>query len=157
MCSVFSACNFNKNTWLLEVVSCPWSIISSSPFFQFIPCSISHYLNLLSIFPDPKVVINLLSWRDDTVTLAVLGSVGLCLLLISLLVGFWFSKSRHRHIERLERRNSIRQSLQSVRSFSQISNGGFPAGEAYKRKPITMIAVSLKTIDLIIRPTFEHE
>ncbi|XP_072155093.1 protein bark beetle isoform X2 [Bemisia tabaci] len=129
--------NYYDHVWVQHI-----DHINECTSFAYQKVQIDHCLRLNPFLceMDPKVVINLLSWRDDTVTLAVLGSVGLCLLLISLLVGFWFSKSRHRHIERLERRNSIRQSLQSVRSFSQISNGGFPAGEAYKRKPITMIA-----------------
>ncbi|XP_014255547.1 protein bark beetle [Cimex lectularius] len=78
------------------------------------------YCNRLSPFVcemDPKVVINPLSWRADVLVIALIGFVCLALLLIGLLIAFWFTKSRHRHLERLERRNSIRQSLHSVRSF----------------------------------------
>lgn len=87
---------------------------------------------LFCLILDPKVLIDPLSWRKDVVTIAVLGSGILLILLILLIAGFWYSKSRHRHSERLQRRNSIRQSLHSVRSIGS-SHGGF-SSLGYARK-----------------------
>uniref|UniRef100_A0A1V1FT29 Putative CTL17 isoform B n=1 Tax=Reticulitermes speratus TaxID=60591 RepID=A0A1V1FT29_9NEOP len=84
---------------------------------------------------DPKVLIDPLGWRDDVVTVAVLGTVGGALLLVALAAGFWYSKSRHRHLERLERRNSIRQSLHSIRSVGLASSHGGFAEIGIRRKP----------------------
>ncbi|KAF6211152.1 hypothetical protein GE061_014267 [Apolygus lucorum] len=78
---------------------------------------------------DPKVIIDALSWRTDVVAVAMIGSVILLILLIGLLIVFWVSKSRHRQAQRLERRNSIRQSLNSVRSFG--SSRAF--GDMYRK------------------------
>ncbi|CAB0002633.1 unnamed protein product, partial [Nesidiocoris tenuis] len=58
-----------------------------------------------------------------------MGSVILLIILIGLLIVFWVSKSRHRQVQRLERRNSIRQSLNSVRSFG--SSRAF--GDMYRK------------------------
>ncbi|XP_063235879.1 protein bark beetle isoform X2 [Bacillus rossius redtenbacheri] len=71
---------------------------------------------------DPKVLIDPLSWRDDVVTVAVLGSVGAALVVVAVVAGFWYRKSRHRHAERLQRRSSIRQSLHSIRSVGLASS-----------------------------------
>ncbi|BES98492.1 Scavenger receptor cysteine-rich domain [Nesidiocoris tenuis] len=78
---------------------------------------------------DPKVIIDALSWRTDIVAVAMMGSVILLIILIGLLIVFWVSKSRHRQVQRLERRNSIRQSLNSVRSFG--SSRAF--GDMYRK------------------------
>jgi hypothetical protein len=94
-------------------------------------------------FPaDPKVLIDPLSWRDDVVTVAVLGTVGAALLLVALAAGFWYSKSRHRHLERLERRNSIRQSMHSLRSAGLASTHGGFTEIGIRRKP-TSVSLSL--------------
>ncbi|XP_066905697.1 protein bark beetle [Halyomorpha halys] len=78
---------------------------------------------------DPKVVIDVLSWRYDVVAVAMMGSVFIAILLVALVAGFWYSKSRQRQAQRLERRASIRQSLHSLRSFG--SSHAF--SDAYKR------------------------
>ena len=83
-------------------------------------------MNNSLLLSDPRVFIDPLGWRNDVVTIAVIGTVGGAVLLIALAVGFWYIKSRHRHLERLERRNSIRQSLHSLRSVGLApSQGGF--------------------------------
>ncbi|KAL1117916.1 hypothetical protein AAG570_004229, partial [Ranatra chinensis] len=79
---------------------------------------------------DPKVIINAMVWRSDIVAIGLIGCVALALLLVGLLAMFWFSKSRHRHVERLERRNSIRQSLHSVRSIGSSHNDVYRKGIA---------------------------
>jgi hypothetical protein len=89
-------------------------------------------------FSDPKVLIDPLGWRDDVVTIAVLGTVGGCLLLVAIAAGFWYSKSRHRHLERLERRNSIRQSLHSIRSVGLSSSHGGFTEIGIRRKPTSV-------------------
>ncbi|XP_043526927.1 protein bark beetle [Frieseomelitta varia] len=82
---------------------------------------------------DPKVNIDPLSWRKDIVAVAVLGAAGVALALLTAAIALWVSKSKRRNIERLERRNSIRQSLHSLRSVG--STSGF-AELSYRRKPI---------------------
>lgn len=100
---------------------------------------------------DPKVLINPLSWRDDIVTVAVLGSVLAAILLISIVIFLWLNKNRHRHAERLQRRNSIRQSLHSVRSIGS-SHGGFATIGAYKSKTATVSnTVTVKHFRLMLR------
>jgi hypothetical protein len=94
------------------------------------------------LLSDPKVYIDPLGWRNDVLTVAVLGTVGGTVLLVALAAGFWYSKSRHRHLERLERRNSIRQSLHSLRSVGLApSQGGFT--EIGNRKKPTSVSFSL--------------
>ncbi|XP_063975507.1 protein bark beetle isoform X3 [Diachasmimorpha longicaudata] len=82
---------------------------------------------------DPRVYIDPLSWRRDIVAVGVLGAIGVALALLAAAIGFWISKSKRRKIERLERRNSIRQSLHSLKSVGSAS--GFTE-LAYRRKPI---------------------
>ncbi|XP_043270872.1 protein bark beetle isoform X2 [Venturia canescens] len=82
---------------------------------------------------DPRVYIDPLSWRKDMVAVGVLGAIGAALALLAAAIGFWISKSKRRKLERLERRNSIRQSLHSLRSVG--STSGFTELN-YRRKPI---------------------
>ncbi|XP_020286537.1 protein bark beetle isoform X2 [Pseudomyrmex gracilis] len=82
---------------------------------------------------DPKVHIDPLSWRKDIVAVGVLGAAGVALALLTAAIALWVSKSKKRKIERLERRNSIRQSMHSLRSIG--STSGFTE-LAYRRKPI---------------------
>jgi hypothetical protein len=77
---------------------------------------------------------------NDQVTIALIGAVGGALLLVAIVAGFWYRKSRHRHLERLERRNSIRQSLHSIRSVGLATpHGGFK--EIGIRKKPTSVSV----------------
>ncbi|XP_070163334.1 protein bark beetle [Polyergus mexicanus] len=82
---------------------------------------------------DPRVNIDPLSWRKDIVAVGVLGAVGIALALLTAAIALWVSKSKKRKLERLERRNSIRQSLHSLRSIG--STSAFTE-LAYRRKPI---------------------
>lgn len=81
---------------------------------------------------DPKIFIDPMFWRDDAVIVGVVGVLAGTVLLVAAAIACWYSKSRHRRAQRLERRNSIRQSLHSVRSIGSM-NGGF-ADIAYRRK-----------------------
>ncbi|CAH0560148.1 unnamed protein product [Brassicogethes aeneus] len=65
---------------------------------------------------DPKVKIQILPRADDVVLISVIGSASLAIILIILVIGCWYAKSKFRKAQRLERRNSIRQSLHSLRS-----------------------------------------
>lgn len=67
--------------------------------------------------------------------MAVLGAAGVALALLTAAIALWVSKSKRRNLERLERRNSIRQSLHSLRSVG--STSGFTE-LAYRRKPIAV-------------------
>lgn len=85
---------------------------------------------------DPKVSINVLSWTNDVLTVAVFSTVLLAFLLLAVIAALWYSKSQHRHTERLQRRNSIRQSLNSLRSLSSSQTGFNEFG--YKRKTLSV-------------------
>ncbi|XP_059476974.1 protein bark beetle isoform X2 [Neocloeon triangulifer] len=79
---------------------------------------------------DPKVFIDPYAWTQDVVAMAVVGSIGLLLVLVLLIAALWYTKSKRRHVERLERRNSIRASMHSLRSIN--SSHGF-AELGYRR------------------------
>ncbi|XP_055386247.1 protein bark beetle [Condylostylus longicornis] len=66
---------------------------------------------------DPKVVIAPLSWRADVFTISIISAFIIVVLLLFLIGLCWYAKSKHRHVQRLERRNSIRQSLRSLNSI----------------------------------------
>ncbi|KAJ2949950.1 hypothetical protein O0L34_g11275 [Tuta absoluta] len=93
---------------------------------------------------DPKISIDPLSWRGDLLAVAFIGILAAAVLLVGAALICWYSKSKHRHLQRLERRNSIRQSLHSVRSIGSI-NGGFP-DTAYRRKLAQMSTRSTETL-----------
>lgn len=76
-------------------------------------------------------------WTDDALTVGLLGSSAAALLLVILCVIFWVSKSRHRASQRFERRNSIRASIRSSRSFNSLaSSSGFLDSSGVRRKPL---------------------
>lgn len=104
------------------------------------------YVSFFFLIPDPKVNIDPLSWRKDIVAVAVLGAAGVALALLTAAIALWISKSKRRNLERLERRNSIRQSLHSLRSVG--STSGFTE-LAYRRKPI---AVNILLFQAILPP-----
>lgn len=62
-------------------------------------------------------MIDPLSWRADIVTISMIAGLCLLFLLLVLVLICWYSKSRVRHVQRLQRRNSIRQSLRSLNSI----------------------------------------
>ncbi|XP_045768313.1 protein bark beetle isoform X2 [Maniola jurtina] len=93
---------------------------------------------------DPKITIDPMSWRGDTLAVAFVGILLGAVVLVGAALICWYSKSKHRHLQRLERRNSIRQSLHSVRSIGSI-NGGFP-DTPYRRKMTQMSTRSTDTL-----------
>ncbi|CAH2236667.1 jg20886 [Pararge aegeria aegeria] len=93
---------------------------------------------------DPKITIDPMSWRGDTLAVAFVGVLIAAVVLVGAALICWYSKSKHRHLQRLERRNSIRQSLHSVRSIGSI-NGGFP-DTPYRRKMTQMSTRSTDTL-----------
>ncbi|OWR46233.1 Neurotrypsin [Danaus plexippus plexippus] len=93
---------------------------------------------------DPKISIDPLSWRGDALVVSFVCVLGAAVLLVALALVAWYYKSKHRHVQRLERRNSIRQSLHSVRSIGSI-NRGFP-DTTYRRKMVQMSARSTDTL-----------
>lgn len=84
------------------------------------------------MIPDPKVSIRIMPLADDFVTISVISSLALAILLIIVVIAFWWYKSKYRHAQRLERRNSIRQSLHSLKSVG-LSSTSF-ADSTFKRK-----------------------
>lgn len=93
---------------------------------------------------DPKIVIDPMHWQGDLLAVGLIGVLALTVLLVGIAILCWYNKSKHRHLQRLERRNSIRQSLHSVRSIGSI-NGGFPDG-SYRRKLAQMSTRSTETL-----------
>ncbi|KAF7287908.1 hypothetical protein GWI33_000255 [Rhynchophorus ferrugineus] len=89
---------------------------------------------------DPKVSISIQPFANDFVTMAVFGSISLAVLLIIVLIAFCWYKSKYRHAQRLERRNSIRQSLHSLRSV------GLTPEPNFKRKAGQLSARSTETL-----------
>jgi cbb3-type cytochrome oxidase subunit 3 len=63
---------------------------------------------------DPKIIINPLSWQADIVAISVISLFFVGIFFICCIGYFWFAKSKRRHTQRLERRNSIRQSIRSL-------------------------------------------
>lgn len=91
------------------------------------------FINIYLIL-DPQVVINPLKWRDDIVNIAVTGLILGCLICVAFVLLCWWTKSKQRQVQRLNRRNSIRQSLTSLRSLS-LSQPAF-SELSYRRKPV---------------------
>jgi hypothetical protein len=82
---------------------------------------------------DPKIIIDI-TWHADIVAISVI-----CLLVIGLLlmccIGYcWWAKSKERHVQRLERRNSIRQSLRSLNTID-------PQGSIRRRGYVSLIII----------------
>lgn len=59
----------------------------------------------------------MLTLPTDLVAISVIGAFFLAFILLIMFGFCWYSKSRHRHVQRLERRNSIRQSLRSLNTI----------------------------------------
>ncbi|VEN48816.1 unnamed protein product [Callosobruchus maculatus] len=93
---------------------------------------------------DPKVSIRILPLADDIITISVISSLSLALILIILVIACWWSKSKYRQAQRLERRNSIRQSLHSLRSVG-LSQSSF-ADPVYRKKAGQLSTKSTDTL-----------
>ncbi|XP_066146694.1 protein bark beetle [Euwallacea fornicatus] len=93
---------------------------------------------------DPKVTIKIQPLADDFVTISVLSSLALAILLIIVVVAFWWYKSKYRQAQRMERRNSIRQSLHSLKSVG-LSTTSF-ADPNYRKKMQQMSTKSTDTL-----------
>ncbi|XP_048517043.1 protein bark beetle isoform X2 [Dendroctonus ponderosae] len=93
---------------------------------------------------DPKVSIRIMPLADDFVTISVISSLALAVLLIIVVIAFWWYKSKYRHAQRLERRNSIRQSLHSLKSVG-LSSTSF-ADSTFKRKGNQLSTKSTDTL-----------
>ncbi|XP_036328530.1 protein bark beetle-like isoform X2 [Rhagoletis pomonella] len=66
---------------------------------------------------DPRVVIDPLSWRADIFAVSIISAFILAIILLLMVAFCWYAKSKQRHAQRLQRRNSIRQSLRSLNSI----------------------------------------
>ncbi|XP_030383875.1 protein bark beetle [Scaptodrosophila lebanonensis] len=93
---------------------------------------------------DPRVIIDPLSWRADIFAISIISAFVLAIILLILVAFCWFAKSKHRHVQRLQRRNSIRQSLRSLnsidpqgslrrRNYNMSSNGTLSKSQDYKQ------------------------
>lgn len=77
---------------------------------------------------DPKIVINPLSWQADIVAIGVISLFIVGFILMCCVGYLCWAKSKTRHSQRLQRRNSIRQSLRSLNMI-----GGDPQGSMRRR------------------------
>ncbi|XP_058814213.1 protein bark beetle isoform X1 [Topomyia yanbarensis] len=66
---------------------------------------------------DPKVEIDPLFWKADAVAVAMLSALIMVFALLLCICFCWVFKSRYRQTQRLQRRNSIRQSMRSLNSI----------------------------------------
>lgn len=106
---------------------------------------------------DPHVELDPLGWTDDAMTVALLGASAASLLIVILCVAFWATKSKHRAEQRFERRNSIRASIRSSRSFNSLaSSSGFLDSAGTRRKPLVPPANrNGGSVDSIAKSQFE--
>lgn len=73
---------------------------------------------------DPEIGIStatLAFWYQEPLGMAAMGITLITCILSLACVCCWICKSRHRHLEKLERRNSIRASIRSSRSFASMN------------------------------------
>lgn len=80
---------------------------------------------------DPKIIINPLSWQADIIVVSVFSLIIVGLIMMCCVCYCWYTKSKTRHVQRLQRRNSIRQSL---RSLNMIDPQGSMRRRNYVRK-----------------------
>ncbi|XP_063702920.1 protein bark beetle isoform X2 [Culicoides brevitarsis] len=66
---------------------------------------------------DPKVFLKPIFWSADIVFISVVVLFVVAIVLLLILCCCWYSKTKHRQMQRFERRNSIRQSLRSLNSI----------------------------------------
>ena len=77
---------------------------------------------------DPKIIINPLSWQADIIAISVISFFIVGFILMCCIGYLWWAKAKTRHNQRLQRRNSIRQSLRSLNMI-----GGDPQGSIRRR------------------------
>lgn len=102
--------------------------------------------------PDPQVTIRIIPLTEDIVTLSIISGAILALLVLFIVIVCWWMKSKYRQKQRLERRNSIRTSLHSLRSVG-LTPGGF-SDPGYRRKVGQMVrsySFTNQHIDKIVR------
>ncbi|KFB47778.1 AGAP009143-PA-like protein [Anopheles sinensis] len=68
---------------------------------------------------DPKVEIDPLHWTASIEVIGIIVALALVVVLICIVCVCWCAKSRYRQDQRLQRRNSIRQSMRSLNSIDQ--------------------------------------
>lgn len=83
---------------------------------------------------DPKVFLKPIFWSADIVFISVVVLFGLAIILLLVLCFCWYSKTKHRQMQRFERRNSIRQSLRSLNSID-------PQGSLRRRNYVSVFNV----------------
>lgn len=81
---------------------------------------------------DPKVLLSPIFWAADIVFISVITSFAIAILLLLIICFCWYSKNKTRQMQRLERRNSIRQSLRSLNSID-------PQGSLRRRNFVSIL------------------
>uniref|UniRef100_A0A8D8T2J5 Protein bark beetle n=2 Tax=Cacopsylla melanoneura TaxID=428564 RepID=A0A8D8T2J5_9HEMI len=126
--------NFYDRIWVQHI-----DRINECTVFVYQKIEVDHCLQLNPFIceMDPRVLIDPLSWRGDTITVLSLSGSILLFILIILIITLWCSKSKKRQVQRLERRNSIRQSLHSIHSLRSMgsTHNGF-SDLSYQRKKL---------------------
>ncbi|XP_045480313.1 protein bark beetle isoform X1 [Harmonia axyridis] len=93
---------------------------------------------------DPQVTIRIIPLTDDIVTLSIVSGAIVALLVLIMVIVCWWMKSKFRQKQRLERRNSIRTSLHSLRSVGLTPSAFSDPG--YRRKVGQMSTRSTDTL-----------
>lgn len=77
-------------------------------------------------------------WSKYDVAYVAVGIVAGTILIVLIFIMFWLCKSRQRHLEKLERRSSIRSSIRSASSRSLGGSSTFGSSDlAYRRKMLS--------------------
>lgn len=84
---------------------------------------------------DPKVIIDPLSWQADILAVGLISVLAFGFVLLCCIGMCWYCKSRHRHTQRLQRRNSIRQSMRSLNSID-------PQGSIRRRNLVSLFLMN---------------
>ncbi|GAB6022030.1 hypothetical protein CHUAL_006179 [Chamberlinius hualienensis] len=95
---------------------------------------------------DPDVYLDPSEWAKFSITYAAIGAVAATFLVVLIIVLFWLCKSRHRHQEKLDRRNSIRSSIRSASSRSLTGSTTFGSVDLTKKRLEQKRPVQLESV-----------
>jgi len=83
---------------------------------------------------DPDIRVTISYWYKEPIGIAALSISSIFALFTLICISCWLCKSRHRYKEKLERRNSIRASIRSNRSFSSSINTLANSESGYRKQ-----------------------
>lgn len=122
---ILSVCRYAEHVWIQDYDYLERCTAFVYRTVEFDDCNMR---NAFICEIDPKIVINPLSWQADIVAIGVISLFIIGFLFMCCIGYLWWAKSKTRHTQRLQRRNSIRQSLRSLNMI-----GGDPQGSIRRR------------------------